>query len=148
MSDNDDVLVGRLLSRREMLGLMGAAGVTGAAFIVGCSDDGDDATPTSAATQPSGGATLGATTAPTAASTSTGATPSCVVVPELTEGPYFVDEMLNRSDIRRDPSSGERERGRSARHHRECLAGRRRRRLHAAGRCAGRRVALRRARRV
>ncbi len=27
--------------------------------------------------------------------------------PEQTEGPYFVDEMLNRSDIRSDPSSGE-----------------------------------------
>ncbi len=32
--------------------------------------------------------------------------PSCVVKPEQTEGPYFVDEMLNRSDIRSDPSSG------------------------------------------
>jgi protocatechuate 3,4-dioxygenase beta subunit len=30
--------------------------------------------------------------------------PSCVVRPELTEGPYFVDEMLERSDIRVDPS--------------------------------------------
>lgn len=26
--------------------------------------------------------------------------------PELTEGPYFVDENLNRSDIRSDPDSG------------------------------------------
>jgi protocatechuate 3,4-dioxygenase beta subunit len=29
-----------------------------------------------------------------------------VVRPELTEGPYFVDEKLNRSDIRSDPSDG------------------------------------------
>src|SRR5215210_4482733 len=29
---------------------------------------------------------------------------SCVVTPALTEGPYFVDEKLNRSDIRSDPS--------------------------------------------
>jgi protocatechuate 3,4-dioxygenase beta subunit len=28
------------------------------------------------------------------------------VRPELTEGPYYVDEELNRSDIRSDPSSG------------------------------------------
>jgi protocatechuate 3,4-dioxygenase beta subunit len=28
----------------------------------------------------------------------------CVVVPEHMEGPYFVDEKLNRSDIRTDPS--------------------------------------------
>jgi protocatechuate 3,4-dioxygenase beta subunit len=33
-------------------------------------------------------------------------TPSCVVRPEQTEGPYFVDEKLNRSDIRSDPSDG------------------------------------------
>ncbi|WHZ24781.1 MAG: Putative dioxygenase [Nitrospira sp.] len=32
--------------------------------------------------------------------------PSCVVRPEQTEGPYFVDERLNRSDIRSDPSGG------------------------------------------
>ncbi len=30
----------------------------------------------------------------------------CVVRPQQTEGPYFVDEMLNRSDIRSDPSDG------------------------------------------
>ena len=32
------------------------------------------------------------------------AAPSCVVRPEQTEGPYFVDEKLNRSDLRGDPS--------------------------------------------
>ena len=31
---------------------------------------------------------------------------SCIVTPEQTEGPYFVDEQFNRSDIRVDPSSG------------------------------------------
>ncbi len=30
----------------------------------------------------------------------------CVAKPALTEGPYFVDERLNRSDIRSDPISG------------------------------------------
>ena len=34
------------------------------------------------------------------------ADPSCVVRPEMTEGPFFVDEQLNRSDIRSDPSDG------------------------------------------
>jgi len=29
-----------------------------------------------------------------------------VVKPEQTEGPYFVDEKLNRSDIRSNPSGG------------------------------------------
>ena len=31
---------------------------------------------------------------------------ACVASPEQTEGPYFVDERLNRSDIRPDPSDG------------------------------------------
>src|SRR3989475_12374171 len=34
------------------------------------------------------------------------AMPPCIVRPEQTEGPYFVDELLNRSDIRSDPSDG------------------------------------------
>lgn len=32
--------------------------------------------------------------------------PSCIVLPEQTEGPYFLDEHLHRSDIRADPSTG------------------------------------------
>jgi protocatechuate 3,4-dioxygenase beta subunit len=31
---------------------------------------------------------------------------SCVATPTQTEGPYFVDERLNRADIRSDPTSG------------------------------------------
>jgi protocatechuate 3,4-dioxygenase beta subunit len=34
------------------------------------------------------------------------ATTSCVLIPAKTEGPYFVDEKLNRSDIRTDPGDG------------------------------------------
>lgn len=34
-------------------------------------------------------------------------TAPCVVVPEQMEGPYFVEEKLNRSDIRTDPGKGE-----------------------------------------
>ncbi len=33
--------------------------------------------------------------------------PSCVGRPQQTEGPFFVEEALNRSDIRTDPRSGE-----------------------------------------
>ena len=32
--------------------------------------------------------------------------PACVVTPQQTEGPYFVDERLDRSDIRTDPLDG------------------------------------------
>jgi len=35
------------------------------------------------------------------------ADPSCIVRPEQTEGPYFVDEQLNRIDIRSDPATGQ-----------------------------------------
>lgn len=31
---------------------------------------------------------------------------SCVPTPQQTEGPYFVDEHLDRADIRYDPSDG------------------------------------------
>ncbi|WP_420473218.1 intradiol ring-cleavage dioxygenase [Noviherbaspirillum sp. ST9] len=41
-----------------------------------------------------------------AAAQSPAAMPSCVVTPEQTEGPYFSDFMLNRSDIRSDPTDG------------------------------------------
>lgn len=33
--------------------------------------------------------------------------PACVVRPEMTEGPYYVDADLNRPDIRSDPATGE-----------------------------------------
>ena len=35
-----------------------------------------------------------------------GSPPACVVRPQQTEGPYFVDEKLDRSDIRSEPSTG------------------------------------------
>ena len=35
------------------------------------------------------------------------AAPECVTSPAQTEGPYWVDEMLNWSDIRSDPSTGD-----------------------------------------
>ena len=36
-----------------------------------------------------------------------GVTPACVLTADLTEGPFFFDEKLNRSDIRSDPDSGD-----------------------------------------
>ena len=38
---------------------------------------------------------------------SAGAVPRCVVRPQQTEGPFFVDEKLERADLRSDPASGE-----------------------------------------
>jgi protocatechuate 3,4-dioxygenase beta subunit len=82
---------GRHLSRRELLGYMAA---TAAAVLVGCERRQSDlANATTVSPQ-------------TVTKIDTRATPSCVVRPEQTEGPYFVDELLNRSDIRSDPSDG------------------------------------------
>ena len=91
--DDDDRPIGRILTRREILGLLG-----GSALIAACA-------PISAPTFPS--ATGGAVTTTPSAVGSAAVTvlPSCVVRPALTEGPYFVDEKLNRSDIRSDPST-------------------------------------------
>ena len=71
--DNDDRPIGRVLSRRNALALLGAAGYslwTGR--------------------HPALGQSPGA----------------CVVRPAQTEGPYFVDELLHRTDLRSDPSDG------------------------------------------
>jgi protocatechuate 3,4-dioxygenase beta subunit len=85
---DDDKPVGRLLSRREMLTLLGG---TGAVLVVG-----------TGFTRITLSQVAGT---PTPAATGM-ALPTCVVRPALTEGPYFVDEMLNRSDIRIEPSDG------------------------------------------
>ncbi|MCS7057358.1 MAG: intradiol ring-cleavage dioxygenase [Meiothermus sp.] len=71
---DDDRPVGRILSRREVLAMLGMGGLVGGPR----------------ATTQGGSAAL----------------PACVVRPALTEGPYFVDVQLNRSDIRSDPASG------------------------------------------
>jgi protocatechuate 3,4-dioxygenase beta subunit len=128
--DNDDLPVGRVLTRREALAVLG--GLFSAGVLSACAPS---ATRTpeavaAAATQPSVGVpepapaaptalepAPAATTAPVAASTApetlaptatfTAAPtaeplPACVVAPAMTEGPYFVDERMNRSDVR-DP---------------------------------------------
>ena len=78
----------RYLTRREMLGLMGS---TAAAITLAGCGGGDG--------QSGSEETTSTSTAGTAAQT---ASTTCVVRPEQTEGPYFVDEMLDRSDIRED----------------------------------------------
>lgn len=79
--DNDDFPIGRILSRREVLALMGT---TGAFVLTAC-----------ATGQASGGTDVLA----------------CVVSPEMTEGPYYLDVNLNRSDIRTDSATGETKEG-------------------------------------
>jgi protocatechuate 3,4-dioxygenase beta subunit len=72
--DRDDAPVGYVVTRREALLLLGAAGIT---FL-----------------------TPGIPRLPH------GRRIACVARPQQTEGPYFVDERLHRSDITSDPTNG------------------------------------------
>ncbi len=107
--DDDDAPVGRILRRREVLALFGAAG---AVLLAGCSDDNKASQSTAAATQARSADTAPTSIATAPASAASGgsgavvAVPACVVKPALTQGPYFVDEKLNRADIRSDPGTG------------------------------------------
>jgi protocatechuate 3,4-dioxygenase beta subunit len=76
---DDDRVVGRLLTRRELVALFGTSSVV---------------------------AMVHPAAARLASRQASGPPGGCVVRPQQTEGPYFVDEVLNRSDIRAEPSSG------------------------------------------
>lgn len=103
MSDNDDIQVGRILSRREILGLFGTAGA--AALLVACGSDGGGSALATEATSTTAGASAATTATPQSGTNASSTMPVCVVRPAVTEGPYFVDEKLNRSDIRSDSSN-------------------------------------------
>ena len=82
------------LSRRDLLGFAakGAASVfVSQSLLASCAAAANGVTDT---------ASGGTTTTPTTGSS------SCVLTASLTEGPFFVDEKLNRSDIRTDPVTG------------------------------------------
>jgi protocatechuate 3,4-dioxygenase beta subunit len=76
---DDDKQIGKTLNRRELLALLGIAG--GGLALFGSATD-----------------IFGIKKNPVL--------PPCVVKPELTEGPYFVDDKINRSDVRSDTESG------------------------------------------
>jgi protocatechuate 3,4-dioxygenase beta subunit len=77
--DRDDETVGRILSRREMVHVLGASSLL---------------------LLPGQGAWRRAVRGVPAG------LPDCIVRPAQTEGPYFVDTGLERSDIRSDPTTG------------------------------------------
>ena len=76
--DTDDLPVGRILNRREVMQVFGAA------LLVGSGDRTINQLAQVAGVQ----------------------LPPCVVRPEQTEGPFFSDVELDRSDIRTEPSTG------------------------------------------
>jgi protocatechuate 3,4-dioxygenase beta subunit len=75
--DLDDLPIGRVLTRRETLALLGSSGAL--AFLARF---------------------------PSPQRSRAHALKPCVVRPAMTEGPYYVDEKLDRSDVRSDPTDG------------------------------------------
>jgi protocatechuate 3,4-dioxygenase beta subunit len=75
--DDDDLPIGRVLSRRDAVRLLAAGSAT---LLVGCK--------------------------PATTATAAGGLTRCVAKPELTVGPYFLDKQMNRSDIRVEPTTG------------------------------------------
>jgi len=78
---DDDRPIGRVLSRREVLALLGSG--AGATLLAACLPQ----------ALSSGSAIPSASASALGSAAGSGGTnvPSCVIVPELTEGPYYVD---------------------------------------------------------
>ncbi|MEN9562832.1 MAG: hypothetical protein RIR73_1076 [Chloroflexota bacterium] len=98
--DNDDKPIGTILTRRDVLKILGLG--SAATLVASCAPNvietlSPTATNIAATPETLSTATVTSGSIPV---------PACVVRPEMTEGPYFVDEMLNRMDIRTDPSDG------------------------------------------
>jgi protocatechuate 3,4-dioxygenase beta subunit len=88
--DSDDLSVGRVLTRREALTVLGSTGTL--LFLGGPTRDSRLPGP--------GGSGSGDWRL------ATGDRAPCVVRPASTAGPYYVDEKLHRADIRSDPADG------------------------------------------
>ncbi len=89
------------MDRRRALGLLGAAGAVGAGVLLAaCS--GDDDEDNDAAPPPSTDETVAAPSTGTSATDPFAEAASCALTPELTEGPFYFDVDMIRSDIRED----------------------------------------------
>ena len=109
--DEDDKTIGHIWSRRELIAALGGTGLA-ALLLAGCgSGSGSGSVATTSTTgsttgtsgvTPTGGAseTTGTTTTTTTTTgTTTTSAMDIVATPAVTEGPFFVDEKLNRSDL-------------------------------------------------
>jgi len=85
--DEDDRTIGQIYTRRQALHLLSVAG--GTLLLAGCAPNEEPIADLSAIAETNASLPAG-----------------CVVRPALTEGPVFVDNDLDRSDIRSDPSNG------------------------------------------
>jgi protocatechuate 3,4-dioxygenase beta subunit len=118
---DDDVPVGRILSRREVLALLGItsastllaacqpAGLTPAAASLPTATpamSAEKATVVAIEQSPAAQATIAAEVAAAESANAQLSAPACVARPAMTEGPFFFDVRLDRSDIRSDPDNG------------------------------------------
>lgn len=94
----------RVIARREALVLLGAAGLT--AVAAACAGDSGSAASgnggrrgSSSSATKSGSGTSGSGSAVTTAPVASETTVACVLTPETTEGPYYIDDALMRSDV-------------------------------------------------
>src|SRR5215470_10353696 len=92
MTSKDRIEAAARMGRRDAMYFLGSVVAVG--FLSGCGGGDDSPTSASSSSSPTSTTTTGSTNA------------QCVVTPALTEGPYFVDERLNRSDLRSDPATG------------------------------------------
>src|SRR3954465_14215943 len=83
--DNDDATVGRVLGRRDAVLLLGGRLL----WLSGCGRGAGNTIAGNKADAAGGGTSL-----------------DCAAKPELTQGPYYVDEKLTRADIRSDSRTG------------------------------------------
>ncbi len=94
---DDDLPVGRVYSRKEALALLGGAGVSLFAGVVGagCGSGGSDG----ASVTPVVTVSPSPWVSPSPVASPSASPGVAVATPELTEGPFFVDEGLNRSNL-------------------------------------------------
>lgn len=121
--DDDDDPIGRILTRRQAIALGGLPALTWlAGYSTGSNASGTESTGglTTSNTSQTTTATPMTTSDPTYPATGTmtstsvatsDGTAACVAQPELTEGPYYVDETIRRADIRTETDTGNQQPG-------------------------------------
>jgi protocatechuate 3,4-dioxygenase beta subunit len=101
--DNDDKQIGVILNRRDTLKILG---ITSAALLAGCAPGLLETFEPVVSPSPTPLVLVSETAVHVVSTATSTAIPACIVRPELSEGPFFVDQMLHRVDLRTDPMDG------------------------------------------
>lgn len=95
MEPEEDSFAGKKISRRKMLGLIGA-GIT--AITIGCGGGGSNTASSNPSGTNTGTTTSGSTTGSTTSTTTGSSGGACTVTPEGEVGPYFTDDSASGFD--------------------------------------------------